>query len=237
MKRAMTALLALLVLSSGCAQLQGYTSKYSPKQGLSIGEIANGLKEALRVGTEKAVGVLHNQDGFLADATVKILFPPSVQKIANKLNQIGMGSLVTKFVVAMNRGAEKAVKRAIPIFVDVIKGMTFDDAKRILESNNDHEATQYFQRKTSEALYKAFAPDVKSALDQVGATDLWRTVTGTYNRIPFVSKVDTDIVRYVTNRALEGLFKKLAIQEQKIRKHPAARVTQLLAKVFGSIKR
>ena len=147
---------------------------------------------------------------------------------------MGFGRKVDDFIVQMNRGAERAVAEAVKIITDAVLSMSFDDARGIL-FGADNAATEYFRRKTTNALISAFGPHIKSALDAVNATALWRDITTTYNKIPGVTKVQTDLVRYVTDRALAGLFKKLEAEEYKIRKQPLARVTDILKQVFGEL--
>lgn len=197
-------------------------------------DIANGLKEALQVGTNNAVGVLNATDGYFKDPLVKLLFPPEAQRAADKLRSLGMGQLVDDFVLSLNRGAEKAAKEAGPIFVDAIKSMTIQDAKNILHGA-DNAATEYFKGKTSAALKAKFYPVIQNSLNSVNCTKHWTDITTTYNKIPLVQPVNTDLADYATTKAMDGLFLKVAGEEKKIRENPAARVSDLLKKVFGSL--
>lgn len=235
MKKLILILMAFTALSwTGCDVLQQVQSGMTSSSALTESEIIGGLKQALEVGTGNAVNVLSATDGFFKDPIVKIPFPPDAVRASDKLRELGMGKLVDDFVLTLNRGAEKASKEAGPIFVDAIKAMTFADAKGILQGP-ENAATQYFREKTSQPLYDKFSPVIKTTLDNVNATKYWSDITTTYNKIPFVQKVETDLVRYATNKALDGLFVKLAGEEKKIRENPAARVTDLLRKVFGSV--
>ena len=199
---------------------------------LSDADIIAGLKQALEVGTGNASNRLNSTNGYYGDPLVKIPFPPDAQRAADKLNQLGMEKLVNDFVLKLNRGAEAAAKEAKPIFVDAIKAMTFADARQIL-SGPDNAATNYFEGKTRQPLYGKFNPVINRTLEEVKAATAWEKVTSTYNKIPLVTKVNTDLTDYATNKALDGLFVKLAGEEKKIRTDPAARVTELLKKVFG----
>jgi hypothetical protein len=204
--------------------------------GVTDTEIVNGLKQALEIGTNNAVGVLNKTDGYFKDPIVKILFPPDAVRAADKLRQLGMGQLVDDFVMTLNRGAESAAREAGPIFVDAIKQMTFADARQIL-GGADNAATEYFKGKTTAALTSKFAPVINNALSSNNCTKHWTQITSTYNKIPLVTKVETDLGKYATGKALDGLFHKLQDEEKKIRTNPAARVTDLLKKVFGSVKK
>lgn len=209
----------------------GYSSANSSDPTPSL--MSQALKEALNKGLSFAVNKLGVKDGFLGDAAVKILFPPEAQFASEKLRAIGMGNLVDDFETRMNRGAEDAVKSALPIFVDVLTSMSFQDVKNVLLGDGT-AATDYFKARTGDALYNAFSPKIRTSLDQVGAAKAWTTVTSTYNAIPLVNKkVETDIVRYATNKAMDGLFKKVAEEELKIRQNPVFRTTASLKQVFG----
>jgi hypothetical protein len=199
---------------------------------LSESEIAKGLKEALTVGAKNASSQLNKADGFLKNPLVKIPFPEDAQRVATKLREMGMGKKVDEFELTLNRAAEEAAKEAAPIFVNAITSMTITDAKNILTGNND-AATVYLRGKTSDQLSSAFSPHIKKALDSTLATRLWKDITTTYNKLPMVKKVNTDLTKYTTDKALKGLFTVVAEEELKIRKDPAARVSDLLKKVFG----
>lgn len=235
MKKLSFFVLAFVALSwIGCEQLSQIQKNMEGSGALTNGEIISGLKQALEVGTGNAVKILNKEDGYFKDPLVKIPFPQDALRAADKLRDLGMGNLVDNFIMTLNRGAEKAAKEAAPIFVDAIKQMTFADAKNILQGP-ENAATEYFKGKTSQSLFGKFSPVIKTTLDQVNATKYWGDITGTYNKIPFVQKVETDLVKYTTDKAMTGLFMKLEGEEKKIRQDPMARVTDLLRKVFGSV--
>lgn len=201
---------------------------------LSNIQIADGLKEALKIGANKAGSKLSATDGFFKDAAVKILLPPEVQQIERVMRSAGLGNVVDDAILKMNRAAETAVKSATPIFVNAITNMSITDGLNILRGGNN-AATNYLQQKTTLQLTSAFRPTIDNALSKTGATKAWKKVFDTYNRIPLVSKkVNSDLSGYVTQKALEGLFAKIAVEEANIRTNPAAQVTNLLKTVFGS---
>ncbi|MCC7524090.1 MAG: DUF4197 domain-containing protein [Chitinophagaceae bacterium] len=225
--------LVLFFLLTGCETAQQVLNSVNTgSTGLTSAEIASGLKEALRIGTQNGTGKLAAADGFFRNAAVKILMPEEAKKVESTLRNIGLGSLVDKAILSMNRAAEDAAKSATPIFVDAIKEMTIADALGILKGG-DYAATDYFKSKTTIPLTNAFRPVIANALDKVDATKYWDDVFSAYNK--FAAKpVNTDISAYVTERALNGIYYEVAQEEMKIRKDPAARVTDLLKKVFGS---
>lgn len=224
-------------LSDIFGRLKNTTSSNSTSgnnlSGLSNADIASGLKQALEIGAKQASQQLSQPDGFFKNAAVKILMPPEAQRVAETLRSIGMGSLVDDAVLKMNRAAEDAAVKAAPIFVNAIKGITIQDGVQILRGGNN-AATLYLESKTSSALTAAFKPVIQQSLDKVGATKIWQTVFQTYNQVPFVQKVNPDLVGYVSQQALKGVFTEIAAEELKIRTDPASRVTSLLQKVFGS---
>jgi hypothetical protein len=227
-------ILCALFTFSGCDTVQQVinTSAGSTTTGLSNQDIVNGLKQALTIGTQNSANKLSVVDGFFANAAIKILMPPEAQKVESTLRSLGLGSVVDKAVLSMNRAAEEAAKSATPIFVDAIKQMTISDALGILKGSNT-AATDYFKNKTTIALTNAFRPSINAALSKVNATKYWNDVFTLYNK--FSSKpVNTDLSAYVTSRAVDGIFYQVAQEESAIRKDPAARVTDLLKKVFGS---
>ena len=201
--------------------------------GLTNDEIAAGLKEALQVGTEKAVGLVSKPDGFYKNPAIKIPLPESVQKVEKLLRATGYGEKVDNFELSMNRAAERAAPEAKSIFGDAIKQMTFDDAKKIL-NGPDNAATLYFEDKTSGRLQEIFKPIVKDAMGQVGVTRSYQDLNAKAESMPFGKSISFDLDQYVTDGSLKGLFKMLAEEEKQIRTQPAARVTDLLKKVFAS---
>jgi hypothetical protein len=200
--------------------------------GLSNDEITAGLKEALQVGTEKAVGLVSQPDGFYKNPAIKIPLPESVQKVEKLLRTAGYGEKVDAFELSMNRAAERAAPEAKSIFWDAISDMNFDDAQKIL-NGRDNEATLYFEDKTSTRLQEVFKPIVKDAMGEVGVTRSYQDLNEKITSLPFGKSAGLDLDQYVTDGALQGLFKMLAEQERQIRTQPAARVTDLLQKVFA----
>ena len=232
MKKIIIALTGAFLLS-GCAELQQVANQY-PGIGNTIGnaDIAAGLKEALNKGITEEVSKLTVKDGFYKNQMVKILLPSELQQVDKTLRDLGMSSLADEGLKVLNRAAEDAVKEATPIFVDAVKGMTFTDAKNIL-LGNDSSATTYLQNTTSTALYGKFNPVVKNSLGKVGADKVWNNIITRYNALPMVQDVNPDLNDYVTNKAMEGVFKMVAVEEKDIRNNLAARTTDLLKRVFS----
>ena len=201
------------------------------KQSLTSDEIAAGLKEALNVGTKNATKQLSNVDGFFKDAAIKILMPEEAKKAEKKLRALGMGKLVDDAILSMNRAAEDASKSAAPIFINAIKQMSINDAMGILKGD-DFAATSYLKNKTTTSLTQSFRPVIDSSLTKVNATKYWSAVFSAYNKVS-TDKINPDLAAYVTEKALAGIFYQVGLEEQKIRKDPVARVTDLLKKVFA----
>ena len=208
------------------------TLNTSTQKELSDSTIVSGLKEALSLGTQNAVIDVSRINGYFANNAIKVLMPEKLRSAADMLSQIGFQKEVDEFVLSMNRAAEKAAPQATAFFIDAIKEMSFDDAKKIL-NGSETAATNYFREKTSSKLFAAFKPIISSSMDQVGVTHQYKQLIRKYETIPFVQKQTLDIDHYVTNKALEGLFYMVGEEEKKIRTDPAARVTDLLKTVFG----
>lgn len=231
MKKNLLLFAAIVILFAGCDTLSKINIPTGLPVALTESEIVSGLKEALNVGTNNAVGFLGKADGFLKNPLFKIPFPEDAQRAETKLRELGMNEMVDNFITTMNHGAENAVSKAGPIFLNAITSMTFADAKNILKGA-DNAATEYFKSKTTTSLFSLFKPEIQKALDAVNATKYWSDITSTYNKIPFVTKVETDLSKYVTDKALAALFKQIAVEEKKIRTDPVARVSDILKKVF-----
>ncbi len=226
-------LLFTVFLFSGCAELQQVVDQLPQGTiGISQLDIANGLKEALDNGIDKQVSKLTASDGFYKNEMVKILLPEELQKVDKGLRDIGMSSLADEGLKVLNRAAEDAVKEATPIFVSAVKNMSFTDAKNILMGNNT-AATSYLQTSTNTALYSKFNPVIKNSFSKVGADKVWTNIITKYNSIPFVTKVNPDLTDYTTNKAMEGVFKMIAVEEQNIRTNLSARSSDLLKRVFA----
>lgn len=203
--------------------------------GLSTDEIVSGLKEALIQGSQKGSNTLSQVDGFFANAALKILLPPEAQKVEATLRKVGMGKQVDDAILSMNRAAEDAAKSAAPIFGNAIKQMSFQDAVGILKGG-DTAATGYLRGKTTAELTTAFMPVIKTSLEKVNATKYWNTLITSYNKVNIFGggqKIDPDLSSYVTNKALNGIFYQVALEEKSIRKDPVARTSEILKKVFG----
>ena len=199
---------------------------------LSTEEVVSGLKEALSVGAKNSTGKLSVADGFFKDAAVKILMPEQVQKVEKKMRMLGMGKLVDNTILSMNRAAEDAAVSATDIFIRAIKGISINDAMGILRGK-DTAATGYLRTATTAELTAAFRPIVEASLAKVDATKYWKDFFTAYNKLSS-DQVNTDLTSYVTERALKGIFYYVAEEEKKIRKDPAARVSDILKKVFAS---
>lgn len=227
-------LLAALPLFYGCGSLEEVLSQIpTTTQGvLSNTDIASGLKEALNKGITQQVSKLTATDGFYKNQAVKILLPEELKKVDSALRSVGLGNLADEGLKYMNRAAEDAVKDATPIFVDAIKGMTFTDAKNILLGDNT-AATTYLQNSTTSALTAKFSPVIQNSYAKVGADKIWTEIINKYNSIPLVKKVNPDLTAYTTEKAMEGVFKMIAVEEQTIRTDLSSRTSTLLQKVFA----
>ena len=206
---------------------------------LSSTDVANGLKQALEQGANFAGKDASKLDGFNNNPLIRIPFPPEVQKVEQTLRSLGLGSQVDNFVLGLNRSAEDAAKQAAPIFISAIKQMTFQDAWAILKGDKN-AATQFLIRTTTTQLKSAFLPVITSSLNKplipglnISALKGWNDITTRYNKIPLVKPVNTDLAGYANTKAIEGLFKLVEKEELKIRQDPAARLTDLMKRVFA----
>jgi len=200
---------------------------------LTDSKIVEGLKQALEIGTANAVKIVSKVDGYYKNPQIKIPLPQTVQKAESVLRAVGYGPKVDELSLSMNRAAERAAPKAKALLRDAVKGMTFEDARQILKGSDD-AATRYFADKTGGQLQQLFTPIVHTAMKEVGVTRTYQQLYAKINTIPYADRLKLDLDAYVTGKALDGLFYMVAEEERKIRKDPAARVTQLLKEVFGS---
>jgi hypothetical protein len=231
MKKIYLPVLIVLFSFSGCDTAKSIMDSVNTSGSLSNADAVQGLKEALKLGTDSATYHLSKLNGFFGDNAIKILMQPEAENVEKTLRSVGLGSLVDKAVLSMNRAAEDASKSVGNIFFNAIKQMTIQDAFGILKGGNE-AATNYLKQKTTAELTAAFSPVVSKSLGTKDATKYWKDVFTTYNR--FSSKpVNTDLTAYVTQKALDGLFYHIGIEEQQIRENPAARINDILKKVFA----
>lgn len=233
MKKLVCVFLTVFTMTS-CAELQEVVNSL-PQQGggiLSNADMGAGLRQALDMGIEKQVTKLTQPDGFYRNELVKILLPAELQKVDKGLRDIGLGNLADEGLKVLNRAAEDAVKEATPIFVNAVKEITFADAKTILLGADD-AATLYLNNKTQSSLYEKFHPVINNSFAKVGADQIWSNLINRYNAIPFTNNVNPDLTNYVTEEALKGVYKMIAVEEKEIRNKVGARSTDLLRKVFA----
>jgi len=200
---------------------------------LSNTDMIAGLKDALRVGSERVVAQLGKADGFNADPKIHIPLPDSMQTVKSALDSAGMGSLMDDLELKMNRAAEAATPKAKKLFGDAVKAMSINDAKQILNGPQD-AATQYFKAKMSAPLSKEMQPIIDKALSQAGAVQAFDAVMGQYKNIPFMPDVKANMNQHVLDLGMQGIFTYMAAEEAAIRKDPAKRTTDILKKVFGA---
>lgn len=240
--KALAVVLTLTIYSS-CDTLEGALGNMGGGP-LTNEEVVRGLKTALEVGTDTAVKRLNATNGYLKDLAIKILLPPEAQNIITYASKIPGGqALVDKTITAINRAAEDAASEAAPIFNNAIRDMTIADAFGILRGN-DTAATNYLRRATFTELHGAFQPKISNSLSKplvfnTSAEKLYTDLVSTYNTASlggtlFPKITETNLSNYVTGKALDGLFKKIAIEEKLIREDPVHRVTAILRRVFGS---
>lgn len=199
---------------------------------LDEGTVSNGLKEALRIGSGRAIDAVSRPNGFWANELIRIRLPEEAQEMANLLRQVGFARQVDNLEVAMNRAAEQASAEARDVFVDAITGMTIADAFGILRGG-DSAATDYLRLRTSDTLRQRFEPIIQNKMEHLGLYRSYNQLADTYNALPLTRRPVVRLDTYLTDRALDGLFTTLADEERKIRQDPIARTTELLRRVFG----
>ena len=213
------------------------TQKNEEAGALSNEQVIKGLKEALNIGVNKGSEQASAVGGFLKNDLIRIPFPPEAKVVRDKAMQWSLDTKVEKFESTLNEAAEEACKTAAPIFINAIKNMSVSDGFKILKGS-DNAATSYLKEQTNVELYKLFLPEVKKAIEKVNLTAYWEPLVKKYNQSTKISgkeTIETDLNKYVTERAVIGLFKLIATQEKEIRKNPMKRTSDILKKVFSSL--
>ncbi len=202
---------------------------------LTNDDVIKGLKEALSIGTNNSTTIASKPDGFLKNQKIYIPWPSEAQDMKNKLIKMGMQKKVTDFETSLNKAAEEASKKAAPIFLDAITNMSISDGFNIL-NGSDTSATHYLREKTTLALKEKFTPTIKEAVNKAKVASYWKPLATAYNTLPGVKKQNPNLDEYICVKTINGLMLLIQDEEVKIRKDPAARITDLLKKVFGSKK-
>lgn len=221
------------LLKKGLPGFGGLPAGRAGGMGLDDQTIASGLKEALALGTKKAVGLVSAVNGYYKNDAIRILLPDKVQQAAEILGKLGYQRQVDEFLASMNHAAEKAAPKAASFFADAIRGMSIDDARAIL-SGGDTSATEYFKTKTGAKLYDEFKPAISESMERAAVTRAYRAMMDKVPTLPFSKPESVDLDHHVTTKALDGLFFMVGEEEKKIRRDPVARTTDLLSRVFGN---
>ena len=202
---------------------------------LTNADAASGLKQALTEGSAAAVAKLGVENGYLANPKVKIPLPPSLQRVEGAMRVMGMRRQADELVVAMNRAAEAAAPEAKALLVDAVKKMTVQDAKQVL-TGGDTAATEYFRRTTQKQLTERFLPIVKKATDRVGLAQQYNSIAGQGAALGLVKDDQATVERYVTAKALDGLYLMIGEQERAFRQNPLGASSDMVKKVFGALR-
>lgn len=219
---------------------EGSTQESSASSGTSLAGLSSqqqvaGLKQALEQGFTNAISSLGQADGFWESETVKIPLPDGVEKVAKAARRLGGDRYVDQFHETLNRAAEGAVPVATELFAAALSDMSIEDAVGIIRGGDD-AATRYFRDKTEASLGEQFLPLVADATDQAGVTQAYKALNkkaGGFMSALGGDEEDLDLDRYVTNKALDGLFVYIAAEEKQIRENPLARTTDLLKALFN----
>jgi len=220
---------------SGCASIQMQDLEELLNSNLPLTEetVADGLREALDVGTSRTSSVLSREGGFSDNLLLRIALPEEFNAVASRLRSLGLDEQVDDFELKMNRAAERAAVEAVDVFATAIRSMSIQDAFAILDGPQN-AATEYFKLKTSAELTGRFSPHVRSAMEEVGVYVVYSSLVERYNSIPLVRPINVDLEVHIVERTLFGIFDTLAGEELRIREDPLARTTNLLKRVFGS---
>ncbi|TDY04049.1 DUF4197 domain-containing protein [Thiohalophilus thiocyanatoxydans] len=235
--RAMGKLLSILLFSGLLTACSGDLFKQgedmlNQNRPLTEDEIAAGLKEALKVGTERAVDQVGQQGGYYQDQAIHIPLPAKLQPVQDALVKVGLGHYLAELEQGMNRAAEVAAPKARALFVEAVQQMSWQDVKQIYDGPDD-AATRYFQKTMTPELKRMMRPVIDDTLAQVGVVQTYDRVMDRYRAIPFAQELNFDLNDYVIQHGIDGMFYYLAKEEATIRQDPAKRTTEILQRVFG----
>ncbi len=229
------ALRKAILVSAGAAVMHCALPAMAQLDRITNREAVAGLKAALEKGSQHAVAVLGQIDGFLGNPKVRIPLPDSLTRAEALMRRVGMGKYADELVVSMNRAAEAAVPEARQLFVDSVRKMTVQDAKGIL-TGGETSGTEYFQRTTKDQLHNRFLPIVKKATERVGLAQRYNEYAEKGATLGLVKKEQSNLDEYVTQKALDGLYLMVAEEEKRIRKDPLAAGASIIRKVFGALQ-
>ena len=225
MRRILSGLALLVISTHAAAGLEDITQT----------EAVRALRQALNEGSLAAVAKLGVENGFFGNSRVRIPLPPSLQRVERGLRAFGMKREADELVLAMNRAAEAAVPEAKQLLADAVKKMTVQDAKKIL-AGGDTAATDYFKRATHGQLSQRFLPVVKRATDRVDLAQKYNAVAGQGLALGLIEEEDASIERYVTGKALDGLYFMIGEQEKAFRRDPVRASSEIVRKVFEAMR-
>ena len=226
-------ILPLLAACETLPELEGLLQP-SAESGLSRQTIADGLREALVVGSQRAVDQLGTTDGFAA-SVFRIPLPEPLQQARSVASRFGMGGMFDELELKLNRAAEEAAPKAASLFAGAVRQMTFSDVMGIYNGPED-AATAYLRRTTEQQLSGQMRPIIERSLASVGAVGAFEELAGRYNRLPLVEPIEADVSQHVLGYANDAIFKQLAVEEAAIRENPAQRTTELLRRVFAGFE-
>jgi hypothetical protein len=204
-------------------------------EGISHAEAASGLRQALNEGALAAVAKLGVENGYFGDPRVRIPLPPSLQRVEGAMRALGMRRQAEELVLAMNRAAEQAVPEAKSLLLEAVKKMTVQDAKKIL-AGGDTAVTEYFRRHTEKPLTERFLPIVSRATRRVELAQQYNAIASQGAQLGLVREEQATIERYVTQKALDGLYFTIGEQEKALRNNPLGASSQIVRKVFGALR-
>lgn len=225
-------LLMSFLMSCQSVDIKKINDQLANARPLNNKTIVAGLKQALEVGTKNSVNITSQEGGFSDNSLIRINTPKELDKLVSTLNKLGLSRYVDSFELQMNRAAETASAEAKQVFFNSISKMSLRDGLNILQGSDD-AATQFFRNTSTQELSNKFKPIITQSMSKIGFYDEYKNLLKTYNAIPFTKKPDLNIENYLLQQTLDGLFIMIAKEELKIRKDPAARVTELLRRVFG----
>lgn len=225
--------LLLLTACENLTQVLDTGAQVSEAAGYSPTQLNNAVKEALQLSVTRAADSLGQSGGYSDNNRWRLGLPESIQPVAGTLRQFGLGGPLEKVEASMNRGAELAAAEAKGVFLEVLKGMSVQNAMGIVRGGQS-AATDYFRAATETQLSARYKSLMQAQLKQVGFYSQYQQILSTYKTLPIANKPDLDLENYAVKQGLQALFGQIAEEEKKIRANPVEQGTTLIAAIFGN---
>lgn len=185
------------------------------------------IRQLLQIGAKDGL----NSGAFSKETMMSAIFPESLKKVLNTMQQLGLTNEIDRFTTTLGMAAEKTATNSIPIFLNGISSMKFNDAVRIIK-NGGTSATDYLRSSVGTNVRTSITPVMQSALDEYKLNEQWNKIIKPVQSVAG-NKLNLDLANLMAGVVSEKMFQKIEEKEKQIRADANARTTTLLQKVFS----